>query len=1306
MTDTPASDPQLHQPRLLGTKHLNNGLFADYYLDEIVPQQAEWTALTYGDEARRVLTQLKTLRAQIHPETLDESQLEELWVKPILAALGHHFSVQVKIRYRERGYRKPDYVFVQNAEAAHALTNDIYMPSQLTHTLAVGDAKRWGTNLDQSSKAGDERAGNARNPSQQIEEYLRYSELPWGILTDGRIWRLYHRDTSKYNNYYAVDLDDLLAREDGEAFLYFFAFFRQAALTSGWLVKVLAGSEDYAQKLTDKLEDEVYEALEMIAQGYLDYRRNRLTGDATTLRTIYEESLVLLYRILFIFYAESREILPLNQNDAYTKQRSLQAIKRDVAHRIDFKQSQNPDSGEVYNRLRDLFFAIDAGDARLDLPPYNGRLFSDADHPFLADKAVGDSYLVPALDKLARLDLPDERRESRRVFVDYRDLAVRHLGSIYEKLLEYDLDLAAAPLALKDGQYAPAKTTDSAIKTAGQVYLRTGSNERKVTGSYYTPDYIVRFIVEKTLEPLLTAITARHADQDESGQWQVRADAASALIHEVLALNVLDPATGSGHFAVDATAYIAEHLRSLALRPADLGDEDELIYWKRQVASACIYAVDINPLAVELAKLSMWLTTLAKGKPLSFLNHHIRVGNSLVGTSIFDINDADVVSVEEQKRRKARATRAAARAAQAAAHGQLNMFSDADFSDGMRFAIDQMTQIENTIAADVSDVKRQEAMYSALTNRLSAWKQAADVWTARAFGLSITPEQWKAVRKFTTEYTAGGAGTALPPTIQKLVDAAAAIDAQQHFFHWELNFPEIFFDASGAPKADPGFDAVIGNPPYVRMEKIRPIKPFLQNYYAVHESRADLFLYFYERGLSLLKQEHRLGYISSGTYMNSNSAKPFRQYIHDNAGMEWVANFGENQPFRGAEMVYPTIAVMRNGARHESFHNLFIEDTIPFVRLGETLDNGEWVKSLGEATSMDEWRFQPAALTLLFKKVTSGIATLKDVTSGHLFSGVKTGLNEAFIVDEATRDKLVNLQRENAEIIKPMVRGQDLRPWYQHQTQYLIYAYRGVQIEKYPAVYEYLTSFRKALESRATIDTHQWYELQQPQTGIHSHFEAAKIFWPDIAKLPRFSWDEQSLYLNEKCFIVAKAKLSLLAILNSRIAWFVLSQLATPLRLRAGLWQYQSKIQFVERLPIPDLTAEQESGLAAIAEEITALARQRYSLHEDLRTTLSADFGAGQAIGTRVGLYEWWKLADDHALDEELKRQFRTELPLNQRGRWRSFLAEQKAEHGRLTDSIIALETRLNTIVYDAFALTPDERGLIESTTKYPYGEV
>ena len=1266
------------QPSLT-ISHLNSGLFADHYLNDIMPTQAEWNSIELFNDAKAAFESLRTLRDSINPETLDESQLEEQWIKPILKTLGLYYSVQVKIRYRESGNRRPDYLFVKSEEEARALTSEIYTPDQINHALAVGDAKRWGVNLDQSNKG-------LRNPAQQIDEYLRYSELSWGILTDGKIWRLYHRDTSKYNRYYAVDLDALLFNESVESFLFFYAFFRREAFTTGWLDRVLASSEEFAQKLSDKLEDEVYEALEYIAQGFLDYRRNRLQPTPEALKEIYENSLVLLYRLLFIFYAESRAILPIEDRE-YKLRLSMDSIKKEAANELSFNKTFDEDSGHFYNRLRDLFFAIDAGNDRYKVPPYNGRLFSEKEHPFLDKHLVGDKHLVPALDKLARVD---DSTLNKRVWVDYRDLEVRHLGSIYEKLLEYGLNVAQEPLIIQNGQYVPAKDGDTPIKQAGEVYLTTGSNERKVTGSYYTPDYIVRFIVEKTLEPLLMEITLKYADLDDDGQWHVREEA--PLVQDILDINVLDPATGSGHFVVDVTSYIAEWLRSLGLQPDDLGGEDELIYWKRQVASACIYAIDINPLAVELAKLSMWLTTLAKGKPLSFLDHHIRVGNSLVGTNITDLTDDLGEETRRKKRKKAEE--------KAAAAGQLSMFSDADFTAGVRFAVEQMTAIENTVAKHVSDVKQQEAMYAELIKRLSHWRQAAHVWTARAFGLALDDAQWKAVWKFTSSGM-------VPKNVQTIVDEAEKIAVEQRFFHWQLAFPEVFFDANGGLKEDAGFDAVVGNPPYVRYQNFSlPLKNYLASKYEVASSAADLYLYFFELGLNALRINSRLGYVTSGTYMSSSSGRSFRKYIAQKSSIEYVANFGENQPFKGAEMVYPTIAIMRLGEPKPTFNSLFMDGNIPYSNLPETLEKGNWVDTLSDTVHLDEWRFQAVELTRLFRKVSEKLKTVEDIVNTHIYYGLLTGLNKAFMIDQKTRDDIVKKDPKSVEIIQPVLNGKDIRPWfYNNDGQYLILSRIGTDIENYPGVLSYLEGFKAELSKRSMVTggESKWYELRS--CDYYEEFAKPKIVWADIAKIPRFTWDNQNHYVSNTAFFMTNVDWYLLSILQSRVAWFALSQYATPLRLRGGLWQYRVILQFVKRLPIPELTAQQESDLAEIAQAITQQAKERYQVHEDMRQTILNEFGSGE-ISTRVALYRWWEFENETSLSDEIQNRFGQEIPLKKRSEWRSFLAEQKAAHQRLTDAIIQQETRMNAIVYEAFNLDADEIHLIETTTKYPYGEV
>lgn len=1283
-----------NQRHLLPTKHLNRGLFSDHYLDEIVPTSSEFQSNTLFASVKTIRDELLERLDKLTPEELDEAQLEDRWIKPVLEALGHHWSVQVKIRYRDRGFRKPDYAIAGTYEAAQELRNEIYTPDMLQDVIAIGDAKKWGAKLDQSSGRDE------RNPSQQIDEYLRYSEVRWGVLTDGRYWRLYERSTSKDNTFYAVDLESLLRYGEVEDFYYFYLFFRREAFAqAGWLEKILSGSVDYAESLSDQLEDEVYNALELIAQGFLNFRRNRLKADdSETLRVIYEESLVFLYRLLFIFYAESRDILPMSDNQAYAEGQSLSAIKKEVATIIDFNPTRLDrmvDDDTMYARLSTLFFNIDEGSREYGITAYNGRLFSDTEHPFLADKRVGNAYLSYAIDRLARVPDKNDRDKRKRVFVDYRDLDVRHLGAIYERLLEYQLDVATEQLTVKSKSkrefYEVAGDGDEVVKDVGDVLLRTGSNERKVTGSYYTPDYIVTFIVENTLEPLLTDITNQYADLDEAAHWNVHDP--QGLRDTILALNVLDPATGSGHFMVEVVNYMAKWLTDLNLLPTDIErDEEELTYWKRQVVTACVYGVDVNPLAVELARLSLWLATISRDRPLSFLDHHVRLGNTLVGARLHQLTpETDTDS-----------------------NGQLPLWDVSAFSDTVRDAVGRMMTIESTIAEAVTDVKAQEKSFTAIFDELEPWRKLAHVWTAQHFGLDVSANQWQAL------YEAITTDAPLSSDLQTLLDEALRLHEEYHFFHWELAFPEVFFDEDGMPIPEGGFDAVVGNPPYVRYQNFNVLlKQYLSANYQIYSGSADLYLYFYERGLDLLKADHRVGYITSGTFMNSNSAKSFRHYIHENAAFEQVINFGENQPFKGAEMVYPTIAVLRNGQPNQIFKSLFIEDALHISELPQAASQ-PMVETASDVTGFEEWRFQSIELTKLFQKIVLNKPTLAEVVGDMIFYGILTGRTEVFVIDKNTRDSLIEAHESSEEIIKPMVRGQDVRPWYQLDSeQFIICAQHGIDIHKYPAILEYLENHRGILEPKPddynekkqgkwlgrSSGSYKWFEWISP-VAYFDELLQPKIIWSDISKLPRFSWDENSTLYSNTVYGLGNSNPTILGLLQSRVLWFAITQIATPLRLRAGLWQYRLFKQYIERLPIPELTSTQEQQLADYAEQITALAQERYQLHEAFRHRVQSDIGAGGKLNTK--LTDWYDLPDFSTFRDEIKKSFGSsiDIPVRERGDWEAYLLGELAKHNDLTKQIVVLETQLNAVVYEAFDLTPDEIALIEEATKYPYGAV
>jgi hypothetical protein len=261
---------------------------------------------------------------------------------------------------------------------------------------------------------------------------------------------------------------------------------------------------------------------------------------------------------------------------------------------------------------------------------------------------------------------------------------------------------------------------------------------------------------------------------------------------------------------------------------------------------------------------------------------------------------------------------------------------------------------------------------------------------------------------------------------------------------------------------------------------------------------------------------------------------------------------------------------------------------------------------------------------------------------------------------------------------------------------------------------EYLEGFRPQLEPRPTDwaekapwpgrkpGPYKWYEIQD-SVDYFAAFDGPKIFWPDISKLPRFSWDEIGKFINNKGYIIPDPDPALLGILQSRIVWFAVSQLCQPLRLRAGLWQYQMFTQFVERLPIPELPDAERHAIGALAMEITEHARGRYELHRKARHRLLTDFGV-PGKGLNQKLTAWCNL-EFTGLRAELQKVFKRDVPVSQRDEWEAWLAARQAEHWEWTREIVRLETELNARVYGLFGLTPEEIAIVEESTKYRYGE-
>ena len=1081
----------------LAQRHHNRQLFADRYLDTTLPARPAWQAL--AAEAAPVLAQVQAILAAFTPSA-NEAQTERDLVRPVLEALGHTFEVQASLR-TPKGTKKPDYLFYRSQAALDANKGRVLTDADLGAALAVGDAKYWERKLDVSSTS--ESDDISRVPADQIAFYMRHTGVAWGLLTNGRRWRLYHHDTvEKQDRFYEVDLRDLADAGDAHAFLYFYAFFRRAAFDSPLadaltLEAMLRESADYARGVSESLKLQVFDALRHLAQGLLDYPRNQLAPTPETLQTIYANSLTVLYRLLFILYAEARELLPLRASAGYREEYSLYATVREAARRLDSGMSLLTDTGRTWATLRDLFGIIDGGNKSLQVDVFNGGLFDPRRHPFLERHTVGDAQLQRALDKLARVG---------KAFIDYRDLAERHLGTIYEGLLEFHLQ--------------PITRTPDGFT----VDLVNDRGERHRTGSYYTPDFVVQYIVEQTLRPVLDAAVAGAQDD-------------AAKIAAVLAVNCLDPAMGSGHFPVAAMEYIARYLLELNLGPAaDAGDEPDLAYWKRRVAQSCIYGVDLNPLAVDLAKLSLWLATAAKGRPLSFLDHHLRCGNALVGAraSALDLP------------RSGRGGRGVS-AKTAATPGQLSLLDDPAFAGAMATAVDQLWLIEGTAGHTLAEVKEQEQLYELVRQRLTdRYALQADLVTAAGFGQAPELSLWKPLTEYATKREGGAFAM---PAYEPLLAALRAHAAERRFFHWDLEFPEVFYDRHGRPLgAAGGFEAIVGNPPYVRQEQLGPLKPFFQTAFPeTYSGTADLFVYFFHQGVRLLREDGRLGYIASNSWLRANYATSLRAFMRGSVTVEQLIDLGDNRVFADAPDVYPAIPIVRK-AVPPTDHTA---QAAVFSR-GEGLKafDKQVAAKLAPVSIHDQqdsgWQLGADAGRRVFAKIMGTHSVFGEVANNTIYRGILTGLNEAFIIDETTRSIIIAADQSASTLLFPMLRGEDLRPWYkENEGRWLIglphqwtretfgpgiseeAAWSAFQ-QRHPSLANHLAPFADAARKRGDKGEY-WWELRP--CDYYDSFNSAKIFWPDIAKYPRFVWDDGNTRIGNTGYFTPVASPYLLGIL-------------------------------------------------------------------------------------------------------------------------------------------------------------------------------
>jgi hypothetical protein len=1088
--------------------HRNRYLFSDHYLENILPDDPRWEEARA--EAEAFCDWLRERYADERDQLPDylEDQLEEHWFKPILRELGHVFETRATVPGLNDYAKHPDYVFFADEAARHRAAGLQNKADYAAEALAVGEVKRWDTPLGKKRKGG-EPSFEDQNPSFQIDYYVRITGVDWGILTNGRLWRLVHRDSSqRLNVTYEVDLVDLLHRDDPGLMRYFTLFFPQAAFRPDaraqvFLDDVLAGSNAYAVALGEDVEENVYRALEQLMQGFLDLSSNRL--GAEDLQRVHENSLYLLYRLLFILYGESRGLLPTDQA-TYREHYSLEAIKRDIA-----AGNVPPASAStvVWGRVHNLFHIIN-GDLRdlnreLGVPRYDGGLFDPRQHPFLEEKAVGDRALVAAIDLLSR-----RRTGERREFVDYRTLTVRHLGSIYEGLLEYRPRIAEEAMVAVGDRWVPErerplgssetlKVSSVERRAPGEVYLVTDRGERKATGSYYTPQYIVEYIVEHTLGPLVEEaveqVRASLGQGPKLRKAERRARGGELLVDEILDLKVLDPAMGSGHFLVEATEYLA---RALATDPyVETGQvaEEDLTYWKRRVVERCIYGVDKNPLAVELAKLSLWLATVAADRPLSFLDHHLRCGDSLIGARVEDLGEVPPVMLSKRalKERKARYD---------AGVRQANLF-ETRLIEKLPVVMGRILEITEVESKDYDAVRAKEAADRAVRELKAPFEAVADLWTSAYFGNKFVNGEYDAALM---EIGRPGELMGLPA-----VQRAREMAQERHFFHWELAFPEVFYDEHGQRLGGrAGFDAVVGNPPYYLVQGTGLQEPLRHSYPEVFSGSNDISHFFLVRGSQLLRDQGRLSFIITRYWIEAHLTADLRQFLTNRVQPTEIVDF-ENLQVWPEVSVLTTICTFKKSLSTET-SRIYVADERRFATASDFLHRGVLESQQAPLTvdtsrfGSSPWHLRGLQSAAIWEKLRSKSVVLEEISTNT--QGIKTGNNPAFTV----RPREVEEHGLESEVLVPVAQARNVGRYSIDADEFVVYTDGSFDIDETPAIKKYLSQFKTELSQRAECSDglYPWWRLQRPRDRNLVLF-GERLLVPLYATENRFFFSEDTI---------------------------------------------------------------------------------------------------------------------------------------------------------------------------------------------------
>ncbi len=782
--------------------------------------------------------------------------------------------------------------------------------------------------------------------------------------------------------------------------------------------------------------------------------------------------------------------------------------------------------------------AGDTGTGILDIfDRYNFTVKED--EPLEKEVAVDPEMLGKVFENL----LPENLRKGQGAYYTPREI-VHYMCQ--ESLINY-LDTAVNTGEISLSQDKPTQEKLFGEPEPEQLSLKS-TGHKTVIPKKHIEDFIHKgeFAIENDTarENGIKGTTSYKYHLDESIRKNAR------LLDEKLeTIKICDPAIGSGAFPV---GMMHEIVKARNVLETYLKTGKSAYEFKRHCIQESIYGVDIDPGAIEIAKLRLWLSLVVDEenyldiKPLPNLDYKIMQGNSLIEL----LSTESLVSSIDHKR--------------------------TELVEELKKAKDELFNI--TIPAQKGNKRRE---IDILMKKLFEYDRDKQIKRLKDAVLAVKSQQ----RLFEDDKDKKEDEKKIRVIESRIAEIKDInIPRSTEHFEWHINYSEIF-------QAKGGFDVVVANPPYIRHEGIKALKPFLaKEFKGFYCSTADIYTYFYKRGLDLLKSNGCLCFIAPNKFMRATYGKNTRHLLTNTGTPRFIIDFCDLPIFDAT--TYPAILLIEKNEPDKNEKTL-----VTTFRKSEQLERIEdTISSLGfqmpvAALKSEGWTLETPRVLALMEKIRGAGTPLGEYVNGRFYYGIKTGLNEAFVIDADTRERLITEDPACEEIIKPWLRGRDIRKWKTEWAGLYIINIPSTANKKwpwsdakaedtalqifeqtYPSIHRHLSRWEKKLKKRDDQGKF-WWELRS--CAYHSYFENPKIVYPDISQFPKFTWDESKSYLGNTAYIMPLDEIWLIGLLNSKLMNWFYSHISPA--IRGGFFRFIA--QYMEKIPVVPASEVQKAPI-------------------------------------------------------------------------------------------------------------------------------